>query len=159
MYLLDANVLIDAKNRYFAFDIVPAFWDWLAAQHSAGKVFIVQAVHDEIVSGGDELANWVKAQPASFSLAPTAADAASLTSVSAWANGSGFKAAAVSDFLQAADYFIVAQALTLGFAVVTLEKPDPLSKKRIKIPDACAAVGVTWITPFEMLRAEGAKFA
>ncbi len=159
MYLLDANVLIDAKNRYFAFDIVPAFWDWLVAQHTAGKVFIVQAVHDEIVSGGDELADWIKAQPASFSLAPTTADTASLTTVSAWASSSGYKAAAVSDFLQAADYFIVAQALTLGFVVVTHEKPDPASKRRIKIPDACAAAGVTWMTPFEMLRTEGAKFA
>lgn len=158
MYLLDANVLIDAKNRYFAFDIVPAFWDWLGAQHSAGKVFIVQAVHDEIISGADELANWAKAQPASFRLAPTAADTPSLAAVSAWANGRGFKAAAVSDFLQAADYFIVAQALTLGYMVVTHEKPDPSSKRRIKIPDACAAVGVSWMTPFEMLRAEGAKF-
>ena len=62
MYLLDANVLIDAKNRYFAFDIVPAFWNWLAAQHLAKKVFIVQAVCDELIAGADELADWVKAQ-------------------------------------------------------------------------------------------------
>jgi hypothetical protein len=41
MYLLDANVFIDAKNRYFAFDIVPAFWDWLVAQHRSGNVFTV----------------------------------------------------------------------------------------------------------------------
>ncbi|PMD04330.1 DUF4411 family protein, partial [Brevibacterium paucivorans] len=26
MYLLDANVLIEAKNRYYAFDIAPGFW-------------------------------------------------------------------------------------------------------------------------------------
>lgn len=158
MYLLDANVLIDAKNRYFAFDIVPAFWDWLIAQHKAGKVFIVQAVHDEVAGGGDDLAAWVKAQPSSFSIAPTSADTASMSAVSAWASGAGFRPAAISDFLQAADYFIVAQALTLGYTVVTLEKPDPSSKRRIKIPDACIAVGVKWITPFQMLRAEGAKF-
>jgi hypothetical protein len=66
MYLLDANVFIDAKNRYFAFDIVPAFWDWLVVQHQAANVFTVQAVYDEIVGGGDDLAAWMKAQPASF---------------------------------------------------------------------------------------------
>ncbi len=33
MYLLDANVFIDAKNRYYGFDIVPAFWDWLQQAH------------------------------------------------------------------------------------------------------------------------------
>jgi len=159
MYPLDANVLIDAKNRYFAFDIVPAFWDWLAAQHAAKKVFIVQAVYDELIAGADELADWVKAQPRSFILVPTETDRSSLENVSTWVNSTGFKPAAVSDFLQAGDYFIVAQALTLGYAVVTLEKPDPLSKKRVKIPDACAAMGVSWMTPFEMLRAERAKFS
>lgn len=28
-YLVDANVLIKAKNRYYAFDIAPGFWKWL----------------------------------------------------------------------------------------------------------------------------------
>jgi len=159
MYLLDANVFIDAKNRYFAFDIVPAFWDWLAAQHTANKAFTVQAVYDEVVGGGDDLADWMKGQPSSFRLAPTAADSASLRRVSEWSQAQGFKQAAVADFLQSADYFIVAQALTLGYAVVTLEIPDPASRRRVKVPDACAAVGVTWMSPFRWLRDEAAKFS
>lgn len=28
-YLLDANVFIEAKNRYYGFDFCPAFWNWL----------------------------------------------------------------------------------------------------------------------------------
>mgnify|MGYP006298525777 CR=1 FL=1 len=28
-YLLDANVFIEAKNRYYGMDFCPAFWDWL----------------------------------------------------------------------------------------------------------------------------------
>lgn len=158
MYLLDANVLIDAKNRYYAFDIVPAFWAWLVSQHAAGRVFVVQAVYDEVVGGADELAEWIKAQPASFRIAPTAADAESLAAVSAWASGAGFKPAAVSEFLQVADYFVVAQALTVGYTVVTHETPDPASKKRVKVPDACAAIGVSWMSPFKWLRDEGAVF-
>ncbi|WP_083819642.1 DUF4411 family protein [Pseudofrankia inefficax] len=39
MYLVDSDVLITAKNTYYAFDIVPAFWDWLARAHAAGQVF------------------------------------------------------------------------------------------------------------------------
>lgn len=158
MYLLDANVFIDAKNRYFAFDIVPAFWDWLVAQHQDGNVFTVQAVYDEIVGGGDDLAAWMKAQPASFRIAAGSADSAGLATVSAWVNGAGFRSAAVSEFLAAADYFIVAQALTLGYTVVTHETPDPASKKRVKIPDACSAAGVAWVSPFTWLRDSGARF-
>ncbi|MBF0147506.1 MAG: DUF4411 family protein [Magnetococcales bacterium] len=28
-YLLDSNVFIEAKNRYYAFDICPGFWEWM----------------------------------------------------------------------------------------------------------------------------------
>jgi Domain of unknown function (DUF4411) len=30
LYLLDANVLITARNRYYPIDTVPEFWSWLA---------------------------------------------------------------------------------------------------------------------------------
>lgn len=32
LYLLDANVLIAAKNSYYAFDRVPEFWEWLGGE-------------------------------------------------------------------------------------------------------------------------------
>ena len=38
-YLVDANVLIEAKNRYYAFDIAPGFWKWLDQAHAQGTVF------------------------------------------------------------------------------------------------------------------------
>jgi len=78
--------------------------------------------------------------------------------VSAWVNGAGFRPAAVAEFLASADYFIVAQALTLGSTVVTHETPDPASKRRVKIPDACSAAGVAWVSPFTWLRDLGARF-
>ena len=37
-YLVDANVLIEAKNRYYAFDIAPGFWKWLDQAHAQGTV-------------------------------------------------------------------------------------------------------------------------
>lgn len=158
MYVIDSDVLIAAKNGHYAFDIVPAFWEWLANEHLAGKVFLVQKVADEILAGGDELAEWVKAQPASFRLAPGPGDTASLASVAQWANNGDYEQQAVAQFLSVADYYLVAQALNLGYTVVTHEKPEPNAKRRIKIPDACNAVGVTWMNPFEMLKVEQAKF-
>lgn len=118
----------------------------------------MQKVADEIIAGGDELSKWVKAQPASFRLQPGPNDAASLTAVASWASGGNFEQQAVAKFLSVADYYLVAQALTHGFTVVTHEKPEPTSRKRIKIPDACSAMGVAWMDPFEMLRREQAKF-
>jgi len=159
MYVIDSDMFIDAKNRHYGFDIVPAFWTWIEQQHRAGRVFTVQRVADEMLAGGDELAAWMAAQPASFRLPAGAEDQPSLQVVSQWATGAGYQQAAVATFLQAGDYFHVAQALSRGFTVVTQEIPDPIvSKKRIKIPDACKAVGVAWMTPFAMLRKEGARF-
>jgi len=160
MYLIDSDVFIDAKNRHYGFDIVPAFWTWIEQQHRAARVFTVQRVADEVLAGGDELAEWMTTQPASFRLPARPEDQPALRTVSHWAVDAGYHQAAVATFLQAGDYFLVAQALSLGFTVVTQEIPDPvISKKRIKIPDACKSVGVPWVTPFTMLRTEGARFS
>jgi hypothetical protein len=158
MYLIDANVLIDAKNRYYAFDIVPAFWDWLIRAHHAGKVFTVQKVHDEVVAGGDDLATWIQTLPASFRLMPAQNDQASLRVVSQWVTSCGkYDPAALSTFLATADYYLVSQAHSLGYTVVTHEVASSGSK-RVKIPDACNGVQVACMTPFKMLRIERACF-
>ncbi len=158
MYLLDSDVLIDAKNHHYAFDLVPGFWEWVAQAHLQSQVFTVQQVVEEILAGGDELAAWMSGQPETFKLRPQATDAPSLQRVSEWAISAQYRQGAADTFLAAADYFLVGQALSLGYTVVTAEKPAPSSEKKIKIPDACNAVGVPWISLFEMLKAEGAKF-
>lgn len=48
VYLLDANVFIESKNRHYGFDFCPAFWDWLDAQNHAGQVYSVERVADEL---------------------------------------------------------------------------------------------------------------
>ena len=54
-YLLDANVLIQAKNLHYGFDFCPAFWDWLVESNREGKVFSIEKVDDELEAGDDEL--------------------------------------------------------------------------------------------------------
>ena len=158
MYLLDSDVFINAKNRHYAFDIVPAFWAWLEQAHGKGVVFTVDACAQEVIAGGDELADWMQQQPSSFAIKPSAVDQQALQVVSAWATSAPYRQGAAAEFLAAGDYFLVAQALSRGFVVVTHEEPAPLAQRKIKIPDACNAVGVQWMSPFQMLRAEGARF-
>lgn len=125
MYLIDSDVLIDAKNRHYGFDFVPAFWDWIVQQHRAGRVFTVQKVADEVLAGEDELARWMSEVPASFCISVGLNDQASLRAVAQWATSAQFTQGAVSDFLQKADYHLVAQAATLGYTVVTQETSRP----------------------------------
>lgn len=156
-YLLDANVFIQAKNLYYGLDFCPAFWDWLIAHNTAGRVFSIEKVGDEVQSGGDELATWAADRGAGFFVKPDAAMLPALGKVSAWATGQHYEPAAVNTFLQVADYYLVAHALAHGHTVVTHEIAST-STKRIKIPDACIGLGIKCMTPFEMLRRERARF-
>jgi len=158
MYLIDSDVLINAKNFHYAFELAPGFWQWMTQAHLDGRVFTVQAVVDEILGGGDDLSTWTAEQPDTFKLKPQAKDTPSLQQVSEWAVGADYRQGAAETFLDAADYFLVSQALSLGYTVITNEKPAPQGVTRIKIPDACDALSVPWMSLFQMLKAEGARF-
>jgi hypothetical protein len=157
VYLLDANVFIQAKNLHYGLDFCPAFWDWLIARNAAGQVFSIEKVGDELEGGADELAAWATQRGPSFFVRPDAAILPALGSVSAWAAGQQYDPAAVNTFLQLADYYLVAHALAYGQTVVTHEVAST-STKKIKIPDACIGLGIKCMTPFEMLRRERARF-
>jgi hypothetical protein len=159
VYLLDADVFIQAKNSHYGFDIVPAFWTWLDQAHNAGMVFTVEKIAAEVEAGGDDLATWMVSRPKSFKLPSGAPDQASLAALAAWANGQQhYKQGAVNEFLSSGDYYLIAQAMTLGYTVVTHEVPAPASQNRIKIPDVCNGNGVAWLSPFQMLKDENVKF-
>lgn len=72
-------------------------------------------------------------------------------------NQPNWSPAAKSTFFQIADYYLVAQALATGHVIITHEMPAN-SVHVVKIPNVCLGVGVTYLTPFEMLRRERARF-
>lgn len=156
-YLLDTNVFIQAKNLHYGFDFCPAFWTWLAQANAAGSVFSIEKVGNELQAGTDELADWVSLRGSGFFLAADTAVLPALPRVSIWASTQNFTPAAVNTFLSVADYWLVAQALAHGHIVVTHEKPSD-GLRQIKIPNACIGLGIDWMTPYEMLRRERARF-
>ncbi len=156
-YLLDANVFIQAKNLHYGLDFCPAFWNWLVIENSAGRVFSVEKVGNELQAGTDDLAIWATARGPEFFLTPDGGTLTALNIVSRWVTGQQYHQAAVNTFLQVADYYVVSQALALGFSVVTHEKPEN-SIQKVKIPNPCIALGIRCYSPFEMLRIEKARF-
>lgn len=156
-YLLDADVFIRAKNLHYGLDFCPAFWDWLIAGNAAGKVFSIERVGDEVLAVADELSEWAQERGDGFFIRPDAAVFPALAEVSTWATGQKYEPAAVSTFLQVADYYLVAQARAGKHTVVTHEVPSA-STRKIKIPDACIGLDVKCMTPYEMLRRERARF-
>jgi predicted nucleic acid-binding protein len=156
-YLLDANIFIQAKNLHYGLDFCPAFWEWLIRNNTAGKVFSIEKVGDELAAGADELSDWAAQRGAAFFLPPDATVLPALNQVSAWVSSNGYHPAAVNTFLQVADYFLVAHALAHGHTVVTHEVPAATTK-RVKIPNVCIGLTVKTMSPFEMLRKERARF-
>jgi hypothetical protein len=57
-YILDTNVFLDAANNYYAFDRVPAFWEWLEARFNDGAVRTITMAKDE-VDFPPEVAEWL----------------------------------------------------------------------------------------------------
>jgi hypothetical protein len=156
-YLLDANVFIKSKNLEYGFDFCPAFWAWLIEASQRGRVHSIEKVLEELQGGNDELSAWAVARgPEFFSPAPPTLPAA-LASVTGWVMTQGYEPAAVSQFLQVADYYLVAHALAIGATVVTHEVASG-TKRKVKIPDVCNGLNVKHMSPYSMLRAEHARF-
>lgn len=160
-YLLDANVFISAKRSHYRLETFPSFWKLL---HGCGtksdRILTLEAVRDEMQQQQDDLSAWVKTCPIDlFASEKDASTAAAAVKVSAWTmNNPVYSAAARADFFSAADYWLVAHASAHGFRLVTHETPDPLCKRRVKIPDACTGVGVSWTSPWQMLEDIGVAF-
>jgi hypothetical protein len=156
-YLLDANVFIEAKNRYYGFDVCPGFWDWLVSMNARGSLHSVESVENELVGGNDELAEWARDRGEAFFLAPDTPTLSSLARLAEWASTEEYEPAAVATFLGSADYYLVAYAHAHQYTVVTQEVPAA-SIRKVKIPNACIGVGVRYLNTFELLRREGARF-
>jgi hypothetical protein len=157
VYLLDANVFMQAKNLHYGFDFCPAFWDWLITQNAVGRVFSIEKVEDEILAGDDDLSLWAREREAGFFLPPDDKVVACFPLVSEWVSSQSYQPAAVNTFLQVADYYLISQAKAMGAVVVTHEKPAN-TLKTVKIPNACIGLNIKCITPYEMLRRDKARF-
>lgn len=157
-YLIDSDVLIRAKNQDFPFEVAPGFWDWLVAANARDLVAIVPRVRQELLAQDDELSAWIKLASARFTLSISSTDFPRFTELTDWVQGgqTQFGPAAVNEFLGAGDYELVALAAARGSAVVTHEVSSDGFKK-VKIPNACAAMGVFCVRPHEMLFREGVR--
>lgn len=155
IYMLDTNVFLNAKERYYGFETAPGFWDWLDHAHDLGKVCSNVSVYSEIVIPGkplDDVGRWAAKRLDSFFL-PLPADLTEMSGhISRWAQ-SKHKKHQYTEFSRGADQNLIMHANAGGFVVVTHEtKSRP--RKKIKIPVVCDEFGIECIDTFEMLRRE-----
>ncbi len=158
-YLIDSDVLITAKNQYYAFPICPVFWDSILHGHSLGCIYSIDQVKLELLRGrsDDDLVQWInRSVPAGFFLGSDNDEVVTaFIRVMHWVTRrTQYHDEAKVKFARGADGWLVAHGVTSGKTVVTNEQPRPESRKVIKLPDVCNAFSVN----FDMLHTLGVQY-
>lgn len=159
-YVLDANIFIEAANRYYAFDIAPCFWNAIIEQTGNGRIFSIDRVKDELERQDDDLAKWIKKFFYQWCDTTNQGDVIrDYANIMQWVmSNPQFFPEAKSSFAAGADGWLVAYAMARSCVVVTLEQYDRYIKRKIPIPNVCTYFRVPYIDTFAMLRKLGVKF-
>jgi hypothetical protein len=158
-HLLDANTLIEAKNRYYSMTICPAYWDWLRIQHGAEQLASIIPIKDELTRGKDDLAEWAKENAGLFLSVDDEATQQAFGEVAQLAAQTpGMRPGALDEFLRVADPWLIAKAMTTGATLVTHEVLNLAAKRKFIIPNLCRDLDVRCINTFELLHDLDARF-
>ena len=158
VYCLDANVLIQAWQKYYSPELCPEYWDNLNELGKMDRIFIPNAVREEIIKTEDDLSDWLKQSSIPIK---------QITEPVTIALQNIYNSDPKHKFLvyntkarSLADPWIIAHSIVEGATVVTKEeKVTQLNSKRIKIPNVCDSMNVRWINDFEFLREVGIRFS
>ena len=151
LYLLDANVLIDANRDYYPIRRVPEFWDWLVYMGEQGRVKVPQEVYEKVTDADDDLANRLKANRGAMLLMEDV-DPQRIDRVVS----EGYAADLTDDEIEKLneDPFLIAYALAdiENRCVVTTEQSKPTRQRANRhIPDVCDDLGVRCHNTFQLI--------
>lgn len=154
LYLLDANVLIDANRDYYPIDRVPEFWNWLLHHGDQGNVKVPIEVVEEIREGRDNLTDWARSEE--FQECVLFAEEVDPELVAAVID-QGYAPDLMDDQVEelGRDPFLVAYGLvdTADRCVVTTERSKPgRERQKRHVPDVCNDLSITWRNTFEFTR-------
>ena len=154
IYILDANTLMEAANRYYAFDLAPGFWDGLLPHINGGSLLTIDRICVEIERGKDQLNEWtvtnLKPKQASTDQPDVIAEFGKMMK---WANEQKqFTQAAKAEFATVADGWLMAYAKAKSGTVVTHEVFSKDIKRKVPIPNVCEEFKIPYIGTFELLR-------
>ena len=152
LYLLDANVLIDANRDYYPIARVPEFWDWLIHVAGRSQVKVPLEIYEELMVKDDALTHWLKNHQQQVLL-----DEDVRRELVAHVTANGYAEDLDDEEIVkiGRDPFLIAYALadSSSRSVVTTETSRP---KRLRanrhLPDVCDNFHVLHCDTFEFLR-------
>lgn len=164
IYCLDANVLIQAWQKYYSPHFCSDYWEILNELGKQGRIFIPEEVKNEIIIPGldenteDDLSKWLIRSSIPIHK-PNELVISCLQKI--YATNPQHKL--LVDNIKGrslADPWVISHAMSINATVVTKEaKEIAINSKRIKIPNVCENMGVRWIDDFEFVKELGIKFS
>jgi len=157
IYCLDANVLIEAWQKYYSPKFCTDYWNILNVQGIQGRIFIPEIVYEEITRTEDDLSKWLKE-----SKIPIRKIDEQVTQCLQAIYSKNPLHKNLVDNTKArslADPWVIAHAINEKATVVTKEeKVTALNSNKIKIPNVCDNMGVRWINDFKLIEELNIQF-
>lgn len=157
VYCIDANILIQAWQKYYSPEFCPSYWDVLNELGKKGLIFIPELVYEEIEKGEDDLYDWLK----NSNIIVKKIDGEVTNCLKQiYDSNTNHKYLVSSNGIHSkADPWVIAHAMKEKAVVVTKEQKDYIKKQtKIKIPHVCDNMGVEWIDDFEFIKKMNIKF-
>ncbi|GJG86828.1 DNA-binding protein [Gemmatimonadetes bacterium T265] len=154
LYLLDANVLIDAARDYYPIARVPEFWEWLLAQAMLDRVAMPEETYEEASGSKDELGEWLRRSAVKSALVYPS-DVAAEVVQRVVAEGYARDLTDVEIEKLGRDPFLIAHALSASprACVVTTEASKPKQTRANRhVPDVCRQFQLESCNTFELVR-------
>lgn len=154
IYLLDANVLIEAHETYYPIDRVPQFWEWIHSMAEKDRIKMPLEIYNEIAGSTGDLKDWISESTTKKALVlkegPNPVLVRQVLDLGYADNLTDSELEKIGQ-----DGFLIAYALAdhNGRTVVTKETPRPTAERaNRKIPDVCDSLGVNWMRDFDMFK-------
>lgn len=156
-YLIDSNIFITAHRQIYPFDIAPGFWEQMINK-AADKIIIIENIDKELLRGEDELTEWYSNNKDKFEVLaiPESEVFESYGKIINNINeNQQYNPSAKHEFASVADSWLCAYGLAYDYTIVTLEKYQEGSKKRILIPNVCKDFNISYIDLLQFMREIG----
>lgn len=156
LYLLDANVLINANRDYYPIERVPQFWQWLDGLTAQNQVKIPLEIYEEITTGRpDSLIQWLRDRQVTLLLQEQSSSGLVSRVIE---DGYGLGPDHSNDqdpFSMGQDPFLIAYALADRADRVEVSnevsRPGKIGANR-HVPDVCQRLEIRCINAFGLIR-------
>lgn len=160
IFLLDSSSFVTPFRFYYAFDLIPAYWERLCKYVEEQRIILLDLVRDEIDKGEDELTDWMHEGEFTVCNHVTASIVNQYQEILQYVEGCGYYTErALNAWSQpdVADPWLIAASAVNGYTLITDEvSAGTLSKKtpskNAKIPDVAREFNVKTEDLYYMMR-------